>query len=55
MRKTIERALDESEMKKRFEIGAIKLNPLVPETVKKEIVRSKVIYTVDRQKTEDSI
>ena len=55
MRKTIERALDESEMKKRFEIGAIKLNPLVPDTVKKEIVRSKVIYTVDRQKTEDTI
>lgn len=55
MRKTIERALDESEMRKRFEIGAIKLNPLVPDTVKKEIVRSKVIYTVDRQKTEDAI
>lgn len=55
MRKTIERSLDESEMKKRFEIGSIKLNPLVPDTVKKEIVRSKLIYTVDRQKTENTI
>ncbi|MBQ8299667.1 MAG: hypothetical protein IJX99_07460 [Clostridia bacterium] len=52
LRKTIERALDEAEMRKRFEIGAIKLNPLVPDTVKKEIVKSKLIYTVDRQKTE---
>lgn len=55
LRKTIERSLDEAEMRKRFEIGAIKLNPLVPDTVKKEIVKSKVIYTVDRQKTENEI
>lgn len=55
MRKTIERALDEAEMKKRFEIGAIRLNPLVPDSVKKEIVKSKLIYTIDRQKTENAI
>ncbi len=55
LRKTIERSLDEAEMRKRFEIGAIKLNPLVPDTVKKEIVKSKVIYTVDKQKTENEI
>lgn len=55
LRKTIERALDEAEMRKRFEIGAIKLNPLVPDTVKKEIVKSKLIYTVDRQKTENEM
>ncbi len=55
LRKTIERLVDEEEMKKRFEIGAIKLNPLVPDSVKKEIVKSKLIYTVDRQKTENEI
>ena len=55
LRKTIERSLNEDEMRKRFEIGAIKLNPLVPDSVKKEIVKSKVIYTVDRQKTEKEI
>lgn len=55
MRKTIERALDEAEMKKRFEIGAIRLNPLVPDSVKKEIVKSKLIYTIDTQKTENAI
>ncbi len=55
LRKTIERSLDESEMKKRFEIGAIKVNPLAPDTVKKEIVKSKLIYTVDKQKIEDKL
>lgn len=55
LRKTIERAISEEEMKKRFEIGTIKLNPLVPDTVKEEIVKSKLIYTVDRQKTEKNI
>ena len=55
LRKTIERSLDEAEMKKRFEIGAIKLNPLAPDSVKKEIIKSKLIYTVDRQKTEKEI
>ncbi len=55
LRKTIERALDEGEPNKRFEIGAIKLNPLAPDTVRNEIVKSKLIYTVDKQKTEDTI
>lgn len=55
LRKTIERSLNESEMKKRFEIGAIKVNPLAPDTVKKEIVKSKLIYTVDKQKIEDKL
>ncbi len=55
LRKTIERALDEGELNKRFEIGAIKLNPLAPDTVRNEIVKSKLIYTVDKQKTEDTI
>lgn len=55
LRKTIERSLSEDEMKKRFEMGAIKLNPLAPESVKKEIVKSKVIYTIDTQKTEREI
>lgn len=53
LRKTIERAINEEEMKKRFEIGAIKLNPLAPDTVKKEMVKTKLIYTVDKQKTEE--
>lgn len=55
LRKTIERSLDESEMKKRFENGAIKLNPLAPDSVKKEIVKTKLIYTIDRQKTEKKL
>lgn len=55
LRKTIERLLDESEMKKRFEIGAIKLNPLAPDTLKKEIVKSKMIYTVDKQRKESTL
>lgn len=55
LRKTIERLLDESEMKKRFEIGAIKLNPLAPESLKKEIVKSKIIYTVDKQRKEEKL
>lgn len=55
LRKTIERALDEAELNKRFEIGAIRLNPLAPDTVRNEIVKSKLIYTVDKQKTEDEI
>lgn len=55
LRKTIERMLSEDEIRKRFEIGAIKLNPLAPDSVKKEIVKSKLIYTVDRQKTEKEL
>ena len=55
LRKTVERLLSEDEMRKRFEIGAIKLNPLAPDSVKKEIIKSKVIYTVDRQKREDKM
>lgn len=55
LRKTIERLLDEGEMKKRFEIGAIKLNPLAPESLKKEIVKSKIIYTVDKQRKEEEL
>lgn len=55
LRKTIERMLDESEMKKRFEIGAIKLNPLAPESLKREIVKSRIIYTVDKQRKEEKL
>ena len=55
LRKTIERLLDESEMKKRFDIGAIKLNPLAPDSLKKEIVKSKIIYTVDKQRKEETL
>lgn len=55
LRQTIERLLSEDEMRKRFEIGAIKLNPLAPDSVKKEIVKSKMIYTVDKQKTESEM
>ncbi len=55
LRKTIERLKDESEIKKRFEIGAIKLNPLAPDAVKKEITKSRLIYTVDKRKTEKEL
>lgn len=55
LRKTIERLLDESEMKKRFDIGAIKLNPLAPESLKREIVKSRIIYTVDKQRKEEKL
>lgn len=52
LRKTIERALNEDEMKKRFDSGTIKLNCFAPETVKSEIINSKMIYTVDKLKTD---
>ena len=52
LRKTIERSLNEDEMKKRFESGTIKLNPFAPDTVKNEIMGSKIIYTVDKLKTD---
>ena len=55
LRKTIERSLCEEEMKKRFDAGTIKLNGFAPETVKNEIVCSKIIYTVDTLKTEENI
>ncbi|MBQ9280060.1 MAG: hypothetical protein IJ215_03315 [Clostridia bacterium] len=55
LRKTIERLISEDEMRKRFEIGAIKLNPLAPDSVKKEIIKSKIIYTVDKQKRENQM
>lgn len=52
LRKTIERSLNEEEMKKRFDSGTIKLNCFAPETVKTEILNSKMIYTVDKLKTD---
>ncbi len=55
LRKTIERFLNEEEMKKRFEAGTIKLNCFAPDTVKNEIINSKIIYTIDTLKTDDSI
>ena len=55
LRKTIERSLNEEEMKKRFDAGTIKLNCFAPDTVKNEILNSKMIYTVDKLKTEDTI
>lgn len=50
LRKTIERFLTEEEMKKRFEMGGITLNPFAPDKVKKEMYETKTIYTVDKQK-----
>lgn len=55
LRKTIERSLTEEEMKKRFETGTIKLNCFAPDNVKNEIVGSKMIYTVDKLKTDFEI
>ena len=55
LRKTIERSLNEEEMKKRFDSGTIKLNCFAPETVKTEILNSKMIYTVDKLKTDSEI
>lgn len=50
LRKTVERFLNEDEMKKRFEMGGITLNPFAPDKVKKEMLETKTIYTIDRQK-----
>ena len=55
LRKTIERALNEEEMRKRFDSGTIKLNSFAPDTVKNEIIGSKIIYTVDKLKTDFEI
>ena len=55
LRKTIERSLNEEEMKKRFDSGTIKLNCFAPDTVKNEIIGSKLIYTVDKLKTDYDI
>ena len=55
LRKTIERSLNEDEMKKRFDSGVIKLNCFAPDTVKKEIMGSKIIYTVDKLNTDYEI
>lgn len=55
LRKTIERSLNEEEMKKRFDSGTIKLNCFAPDTVKNEIIGSKIIYTVDKLKTDYEI
>ncbi len=55
LRKTIERYLTEDEMKKRIEMGGITLNPFAPEKVKKEILNSKIIYTIDRQNINDEL
>lgn len=51
LRKTVERFLNEDEIKKRFEMGGITLSPFAPDNVKKEMLETKTIYTVDRQKT----
>lgn len=50
LRKTVERYLNEDEIKKRLEMGRITLNPFAPDKVKKEMLESKIIYTIDRQK-----
>lgn len=50
LRKTVERFLNEDEIKKRFEMGGITLSPFAPDNVKKEMLETKTIYTVDRQK-----
>lgn len=55
LRKTIERYLTEEELKRRFELGGITLNPFAPEKVKKEILNSKIIYTIDRQKINNEL
>ena len=55
LRKTIERSLNADEMKKRFDSGTIKLNCFAPDTVKNEIIGSKIIYTVDKLKTDFEI
>lgn len=55
LRKTIERSLNEEEMKKRFDAGTIKLNCFAPDTVRNEIIGSKIIYTVDKLKTDFEI
>ena len=55
LRKTVERFLDESEMKKRFEMGGITLNPFAPDKVKKEMLETKTIYTIDRQKFNNNL
>ena len=55
LRKTVERFLNEDEMKKRFEMGGITLNPFAPDKVKKEMLDTKIIYTIDRQKFNDKL
>lgn len=55
LRKTIERYLTEEELTRRFELGGITLNPLAPEKVKREILDSKIIYTIDRQKINNEL
>ena len=49
LRKTTERFITEEDMKKRFELGGIVLNPFAPDNVKKEMMDTKIIYTVDKQ------
>ena len=41
--------------KKRFDAGTIKLNCFAPDTVRNEIIGSKLIYTVDKLKTDYEI
>ena len=55
LRKTIERFLTEEEMQKRFEMGGISLNPFAPDAVKNEMLSTKTIYTIDRQRTEKEL
>lgn len=49
LRKTVERFVCEDEIKKRLEMGGITLNPFAPDKVKKEMLDTKTIYTIDRQ------
>ena len=55
LRKTVERFLNEDEMKKRLEMGGISLNPFAPDKVKKEMLETKIIYTIDRQKYNEEL
>lgn len=50
LRKTIERYLSEEEINKRFNMGGITLSPFAPEKIKSEMLETKTIYTIDKQK-----
>lgn len=50
LRKTIERYLSEEEINKRFNMGGITLSPFSPDKIKKEMLETKTIYTIDKQR-----
>lgn len=50
LRKTIERYLSEEEINKRFNMGGITLSPFAPDKIKKEMLETKTIYTIDKQR-----